>query len=332
MHCLVTGGAGFIGSHLCDALISNGHSVVALDNLASGRVRNLELVKLNANFKFIKADIRYIDEIDDAFVGIDCVFHLAGLADIVPSIEAPGNYFATNVTGTLNVLECARKYEVKRLTYAASSSCYGIPSNFPTVEDAPIDPRYPYALTKYMGEELILHWARIYKIPSVSLRLFNVYGTRSRTSGAYGAVLGVFLAQRLNGYPLTVVGDGSQTRDFTYVTDVVQAFLAASMSSLTGEVMNVGSGHHYSINELVKLIGGSVEFIERRPGEPDCTFADIKKINTLLGWSPKISLQDGVKLMMANINDWSGAPIWDKSSIQRATKTWFEVLSEEQKK
>lgn len=326
MKCLVTGGAGFIGSHLVELLVAQGHEVIALDNLSSGGIKNLSNVVESPRFTFFKADIRDVRAIEPAFVGVDWVFHLAGLADIVPSIEMPDQYYSTNVTGTFNVLECAKANGVRRFVYAASSSSYGIPDNYPTDELSPIRPQYPYALTKYMGEELVLHWSQVYGLPAISLRLFNVYGTRSRTTGAYGAVFGVFLAQKLNGRPLTVVGDGSQTRDFTYVTDVAGAFYAAAQSSVHGQALNVGSGNHYSINHLVGLLGGTVEYIPKRPGEPDCTFAKVEKITKLLDWRPQISFENGVAMMMANIENWREAPIWDSSSIQKATQSWFKYL------
>jgi len=251
---------------------------------------------------------------------------MAGLADIVPSIEQPDNYYQTNVTGTLNVLQCALEAGVKRLIYAASSSSYGIPDIYPTPETSPIDPQYPYALTKYMGEELVLHWVKTYKLPAVSLRLFNVYGPRSRTSGAYGAVFGVFLAQKLKGSPFTVVGDGTQTRDFTYVTDVAAAFIKAAQSDVSGEAMNVGSGNHYSVNHLIELLGGPVVHIPKRPGEPNCTFADTKKIARLLAWKPEVAFEDGVRNMLDSIQNWSDAPVWNVNTIEKATSTWFRYL------
>lgn len=330
MKCLVTGGAGFIGSHLVELLITQGHDVLVLDSLTSGRIKNLSAVEENQKFKFIRADIRDVKALESVFIGIDWVFHLAGLADIVPSIELPEEYFSTNVTGTLNILECARVNGVKRIVYAASSSCYGIPDAYPTDESSPIKPQYPYALTKYMGEELVLHWSQIYGLPGLSLRLFNVYGTRSRTTGAYGAVFGVFLAQKLNQRPLTVVGDGTQTRDFTYVTDVARAFYAAAQSNLSGQAMNVGSGNHYSVNRLVDLLGGKVEYIPKRPGEPDCTFANVDKITNLLDWHPQVSFEDGVAKMLANIDNWRDAPVWNPSSIQKATQSWFKYLGSKQ--
>lgn len=326
MKALVTGGAGFIGSHLSELLLSQGHDVVVLDNLTSGRLSNLKTVTNNPKFNFIQEDIRDLPSLQPAFNGVDWVFHLAGLADIVPSIEMPAQYYSTNVTGTFNVLECARSCGAKRFVYAASSSSYGIPDAYPTPESSPIKPQYPYALTKHMGEELVRHWSQVYKLPTVSLRLFNVYGTRSRTTGAYGAVFGVFLAQKLKGRPFSVVGDGKQTRDFTYVTDVARAFLMAAESSISGEAMNVGSGNHYSVNRLVELLGGPIEYIPKRPGEPDCTFAAVEKIERMLNWKAEVTFQDGVGHMLANINDWKDAPVWDPASIRQATQAWFEYL------
>jgi len=323
---VVTGGTGFIGSHLCELLLAKGHEVVALDSLACGRLANLRDFERKPSFRFVQADIRDPEGMRPAFTGVDWVFHLAGLADIVPSIEQPAQYYATNVTGTFNVLECARDVGAKRLVYAASSSSYGIPDVYPTPESADIRPRYPYALTKYMGEELVLHWARTYQLPALSLRLFNVYGPRSRTTGAYGAVFGVFLAQKLNGKPYTVVGDGTQTRDFTYVTDVAEAFVSAAESSLTGEAMNVGSGNHYSVNRLIELLGGPAVHIPKRPGEPECTFGDTAKICRLLGWAPKVPFEEGVHRMLERIEDWRDAPVWDPGSIGRATASWFHYL------
>ena len=331
MKTLITGGAGFIGSHLAELLIGKGHEVLVVDNLLSGRLKNLQSIADHPKFSFAQADIRDTASLQPLFDGVDWVFHLAGLADIVPSIEMPAQYYSTNVTGTFNVLESARQSGVKRVLYAASSSSYGIPDIYPTPESAPIKPQYPYALTKYMGEELVLHWANVYKLPAVSLRLFNVFGTRSRTTGAYGAVFGVFLAQKLNGRPFTVVGNGAQTRDFTYVTDVAEAFLCAAESGVSGEAMNVGSGNHYTVNRLVELLGGNIEYIPKRPGEPDCTFGDITKIQRLLGWKARVTFEDGVGRMLERINDWKDAPVWNPSTINQATAAWFQYLGEEKK-
>jgi UDP-glucose 4-epimerase len=223
-------------------------------------------------------------------------------------------------------LEAARAASVKKLVYAASSSCYGIPDDFPTPETAEIRPMYPYALTKNLGEQCVTHWNQVYGLPTVALRLFNVFGPRSRASGTYGAVFGVFLAQKLAGKPFTVVGDGTQTRDFTYVTDVAQAFGMAASSDASGQVFNVGSDNTYSINHLVDLLGGDVVHTPKRPGEPDCTFADVSKIRRELGWTPKVSFEEGVALMLANIGLWKDAPVWDRESIATATEDWFKYL------
>ena len=325
--CVVTGGAGFIGSHLVERLLADGHRVIAIDNFSTGRPENLAHLKDNPKLKLVRLDIRDHEAVAPLFDGADWVFHLAALADIVPSIERPTDYFNANVAGTESVLEAARRAGVRRFVYAASSSCYGIPDSYPTPETAPIRPQYPYALTKRLGEELVLHWGQVYKMPVVALRFFNVYGPRSRTSGTYGAVFGVFLAQKLAGKPFTVVGDGRQTRDFTYASDVADALVCAAASDATGESFNVGSGATYSVNALVALLGGPVTYIPKRPGEPDCTFADISKIKARLGWSPKVSLEDGVKKMIENIDYWRQAPVWTPQSIEKATKAWFDYLA-----
>ncbi len=327
MRCVVTGGAGFIGSHVVDRLLADGHQVRVLDNFATGRPENLAHLRPAPGLTLAQVDVADLAAIQGLFDGIDWVFHLAALADIVPSIQRPLDYHRANVDGTVNVLEAARQAGVKRFVYAASSSCYGIPDLYPTPETAPVRPQYPYALSKYLGEEMVRHWAQVYHLPAVSLRFFNVYGPRARTSGTYGAVFGVFLAQKLNGLPYTVVGDGTQTRDFTFVSDVAAACLAAAASDVVGEVLNVGSGHTYSINRLVELLGGPVTYIPKRPGEPDCTFADISKIRRMLGWEPRVSFEDGVAAMLQHIESWRNAPAWTPETIATATREWFQYLS-----
>jgi UDP-glucose 4-epimerase len=324
---VVTGGAGFIGSHLVERLLADGHDVTVIDNFSTGRAFNLAHLRENPRLTVHEADVADMRRIASAFTGVDWVFHMAALADIVPSIQQPMAYHHSNVDGTIAVLEAARAAGVKRFLYTASSSCYGIPDAFPTPETADIRPQYPYALTKYVGEQYAMHWAHVYKMPVVSLRLFNVYGPRSRTSGTYGAVFGVFLAQKLHGQPLTVVGDGAQTRDFTFVTDVADAFVTAASSSVSGEIFNVGSTNTYSVNRLVELLGGDVVHIPKRPGEPDCTFADTSKIARILGWRPRMSFEEGVKIMLANIDYWREAPVWNPGTIADATREWFEYLT-----
>ena len=329
MRYLVTGGAGFIGSHLVDRILDDNNSVVVIDNLSTGRLQNLSKHKDNNSFRFIQKDVSDLSAIKEYFNGIDVVIHMAALADIVPSIVNPKEYYKSNVTGTFSVVEAARLAGVKKLIYTASSSCYGIPDKYPTAENARIDPQYPYALTKHLGEEIVIHWGRVYKLPVVSLRLFNVYGLRSRTSGTYGAVFGVFLAQKLADKPFTVVGDGNQTRDFIYVSDVAEAFYLAANSKVSNEVFNVGSGNPQSINKLVSLIKGKKIHIPKRPGEPDCTHADISKIKSILGWQPKVNLEQGVNNIIQNIDYWSNAPVWTPDKIADATKEWFECLQKE---
>ncbi|URD71007.1 SDR family oxidoreductase [Leptospira borgpetersenii] len=324
MKALVTGGAGFIGSHLVDLLLENQFEVTVLDNFSTGRAFNLNHVK--EKIDLVECDLSIQEDWIKKFQSVDYVFHLAALADIVPSIQNPEGYFQSNVTGTLNVLQASRHYGVKRFVYAASSSCYGIPELYPTPETSPILPQYPYALTKRMGEELVMHWAQVYKFPALSLRFFNVYGPRSRTSGTYGAVFGVFLAQKLAGKPFTVVGDGKQTRDFTYVRDVVEAVFAAAQSDKVGEIYNVGSGATISVNRIVELLKGEVTYIPKRPGEPDSTFADITKIKKDLKWSPKISIETGIGELLKNIDYWREAPVWTPDKIEKATSDWFKYL------
>ena len=326
MRCIVTGASGFIGSHLVDALLADGYEVLGVDDLSTGRLKNLDAARKSGAFCFLEKNIRDLCKADLPFADCDWFFHLAGRADLVPSIVNPEDYFQVNVEGTFRALQLARELGVKRFLYAASSTCYGIPDTYPTPESAPCKPEHPYALTKLMGEEMVMHWQKVYQLPTLSLRLFNVYGPRSRTTGAYGAVFGVFLKQKLAGVPFTVVGDGSQTRDFTFVSDVASAFLAAAKSDAQGEIFNVGSGHSYAVNRLVELLGGDKEFIPRRPGEPDCTFADTQKITSRIGWTPSIPLEEGVSRMMAVIEDWRDAPLWNQSTIAEATADWFRHL------
>uniref|UniRef100_UPI0040486289 SDR family oxidoreductase n=1 Tax=Limnohabitans sp. TaxID=1907725 RepID=UPI0040486289 len=325
MKSVVTGGAGFIGSHLVDALLAKGHEVVVLDNFSTGRPENLEHVK--DRIQVIECDLGIASDWCKSFEGVDWVFHLAALADIVPSIQYPQTYFRANVDGTFNVLQASIQSNSKRFIYAASSSCYGIPDNYPTTERSEIRPQYPYALTKRIGEELVMHWSQLYKMPAISLRFFNVFGPRSRTSGTYGAVFGVFLAQKLAGKPFTVVGDGNQTRDFTFVTDVVAAIIASAEADKHSEIYNVGSGCTTSVNKLIELLEGEKIYIPKRPGEPDCTFADLTKIKKEIGWAPKVTFEEGVSEVLEHIEYWRNAPVWTPDSIETATKDWFKYLS-----
>jgi UDP-glucose 4-epimerase len=323
---IVTGGAGFIGSHMVDLLLDRGFRVHVLDNMVGGRVANLAQHRNNPDLVLDECDIRALPPNHTMFAGVSYVFHFAGIGDIVPSIERPVEYLSVNVQGTVRVLEAARQAQVQKLVYAASSSCYGLAA-VPTREDHPIAPQYPYALSKYFGELAALHWHQVYGLPVNAIRIFNAFGTRSRTSGAYGAVFGVFLRQKLADRPFTVVGDGTQRRDFVYVTDVADAFLRAAEADDVGEIYNLGASNPQSINRLVELLGGEVVHVPKRPGEPDCTWADIGKISRALGWRPMVSFEQGVQRMLAEIEYWRDAPLWDPDSISQATQIWFDTLS-----
>ncbi len=326
-HAVVTGGAGFIGSHMVDLLALRGFRVTVIDNFSGGQERNLAHHEGSSAVKVARRDIRNLEPGDPLFDGCRYLFHFAGIGDIVPSIERPIDYLSVNVQGTVHVLECARRAGVEKLVYAASSSCYGL-ARTPTDESHPIDPKYPYALSKYLGEEAVLHWHKVYGLPANSIRIFNAYGTRSRTSGAYGAVFGVFLRQKLEGRPLTVVGDGTQSRDFVYVTDVCKAFLRAAETELSGEIWNVGANDPQSVNRLVDLIGApTIVHIPKRPGEPDCTWANTAKIERELGWRPEVSFEEGVAHILADIDYWRDAPLWAPDTIEQATRTWFQYMS-----
>ena len=323
---VVSGGAGFIGSHMVDLLLEKGYRVRVIDNLVGGREANLAHLDGCADLACEWMDIRDLEPEASVFAGAKLVIHLAGIGDIVPSIEAPTDYMATNVQGTVRVLECARAAKVSKLVYAASSSCYGLAA-VPTDERHPIAPQYPYALSKYMGEMAVIHWHNVYGLPVNVIRIFNAYGPRVRTTGAYGAVFGVFFKQKLAGKPFTVVGDGTQRRDFVYVTDVAAGFLAAAETDRSGEIYNLGAGDPQSINRLVDIIGNAVVHLPKRPGEPDCTWADIGKITRELGWRPTVPFDEGVRRMLADIDAWRDAPLWDPESISEATSSWFKYLN-----
>lgn len=323
---VVTGGAGFIGSHMVDLLVAEGFRVNVIDNLVGGRVQNLQQHSGNPDVVFENQDLRSTRPDDPVFRDAKYVFHFAGIGDIVPSIDRPTDYMSNNVMGTVHALEAARHAGVRKFVYAASSSCYGLAEQLPTTEDAPIRPQYPYALSKYQGEQAVLHWGHVYHLPVNSIRIFNAFGVRSRTTGAYGAAFGVFLAQKLAGKPLTIVGDGNQKRDFLYVTDVARAFYAAASTERVNRIYNLGAGNPQTVNHLADLLGGSRVQIPKRPGEPDCTWADITRIRTELGWGPQVSFEEGVQSMLRNIHYWREAPLWDPVSIAEATKNWFAFL------
>ena len=296
---IITGGAGFIGSNLTDHLVRIGHKVIILDNFVSGKKNNLAHHK-KKDVKIVKLDISKSKNLDKYFKGVDYIFHLAGLAEIIPSIKNPKQYFDNNVIGSLNVVEAAKKEKIKKLIYAASSSCYGTPKSFPTSEKDKIDLKHPYAVTKFMGEELIMKYASIFNMPNISFRFFNVYGPRLNTSGQYSAVIGNFLSQTRKKKPLTIVGNGKQTRDFIHVDDLANAFIKVIKSKSVNKIYNLGSGKRTSINTIAKIFGGKKKFIPIRPGEPRNSLANISKIKKEINWKPKITIKEGIKRLLKN--------------------------------
>ena len=326
---IVTGGAGFLGSHMVDWLLGNGFAVRVIDNLSGGREANLAHHAGNPDLAFERHDIRDLEPGAKIFADGRYVFHFAGIGDIVPSIEQPTEYMSVNVQGTVRVLEAARAARVEKLVYAASSSCYGLAAT-PTREEHSIAPQYPYALSKYLGELAAFHWHQLYRLPVNSIRIFNAYGTRVRTTGVYGAVFGVFFKQKLAGKPFTVVGDGTQRRDFVYASDVADGFGRAAATTLSGRIWNLGAGNPQSVNHLVALLGGPVIHIPKRPGEPDETWADISRITAELGWQPRVPFEIGVRRMLDEIENWRDAPLWEPASIAAATRSWFDYLSSNQ--
>jgi UDP-glucose 4-epimerase len=324
MKIIITGGAGFIGSHLVKKLLDKKHKIIVIDNFSTGRKLNIEEFK--HKIKIVKADISKQGKWSKNFANVQAVFHLAALADIVPSIQNPDKYFAANVLGTKNILNACISNKVPRIIYSASSSCYGIPKKYPTSENEKIEPRYPYALTKRIGEELILHYSKIYNLKAISLRLFNVYGTKSRTSGTYGAMFGVFLKQKIESKPLTVVGDGKQKRDFTYVSDIVEAFYKSLFYNGKIDIFNIGTGKPISVNKIVKILKCKKVQIPKRPGEPDITHANIKLVKNELNWRAKITIEKGISLILKELKYWKKAPLWTPDKIKKATVEWFKYI------
>lgn len=294
---IVTGGAGFIGSNLVDALIEKGHEVLVIDNLSTGKKENI-----NSKAKFFEADLRNFKAIEPLFKEVDFVFHEAALPRIPLSIEKPIETNEINITATLNALVAAKNAGIKRFIYASSSSALGGNAQIPMKEDALCQPLNPYALQKYVGELYCKIFSDIYNLPTVSLRYFNVYGSRQPREGSYVPVIGIFLTQKKQGQPLTVTGDGEQTRDFTHVFDVVRANILAMEKDTVGkgEVINIGAGENHSINEIAKMVGEEIKYVPLPAGEMRDTLADITKAKTLLRWQPEIKLEEGVKKLLEN--------------------------------
>ncbi len=296
MNVLVTGGAGFIGSNLTDALLTAGHTVRVLDNFSTG-----SRVYLNPAAEISELDFTQLEAIRPAFVGMDTVFHVGALPRVPLSIAEPQKTHLANVDGTLNILIASRDAKVRRVIYSASSSAYGEQASLPLKEDMRPNPMNPYALQKFVGEEYCRLFSSLYGLETVSLRYFNVYGPRMATQGAYVTVISVFRRQKSENQMLTIVGDGEQTRDFTHVSDVVAANLAA-MTSLKvghGEVINIGAGEPHSVNEIAKFFGGHTSYLPPRP-EARHTFADITRAKQLLGWEPRVKFWDGVAQLLTD--------------------------------
>ena len=292
MKALVTGGAGFIGSHLVDALIERGDRVIVIDNLSTGKRENV-----NPKAEFHELDIRNFNDISSLFKGIDDVFHLAARPRVPFSVEHPYESHVNNALGTLNVLIASRDAKIKRFIYTSSSSVYGDQKKLPLKENMVPKPKSPYALQKFIGEEYCRLFYELYGLSSVSLRYFNVYGPRMPFEGAYALVIGIFLRQKKANEPLTIYGDGEQTRDFTHVKDIVSANILAAQSDKVGrgEVINIGSGKNCSINTIAKLIGGKTVMRPVRPGDARHTLADNARAKKLIGWRPEVDIKDGIE-------------------------------------
>ena len=297
MRAGVTGAAGFIGSQIQDALIERGDDVLALDDLSTGKPENL-----NSRARFLQLDLATASELAQALDGVDVFFHTAALARVPRSIQQPLETPAANVTGTLNLLKACVDAGVRRVEYSSSSSVYGDQPTLPLTEDMPANPLNPYACQKYMGEIYCRNFVQVYGLETVCLRYFNVYGPRQVMEGAYRLVIGIFMEQRERGEPLTIHGDGEQTRDFTHVSDVVLANLLAGASTKVGrgEPVNIGSGHEFSINRVAALIGGPTVHTAPRGNDERFKRAGIDRARELLGWEPTVQLEEGIAQLLAS--------------------------------
>lgn len=301
MPVAVLGGAGFIGSNLVDELIVQGHEVTVLDNFSEGRDENLALLKkhpvVGPRLTIVRGDIRDFDMVRRVVDHKDWVFHLAAMSRIQPSITDPMLAWSQNIIGTGNVLEACRQAGVKRVVYSASSSAYGLKNPIPNVETMPTDCLNPYSLSKKVGEEMMEMYRQLYGLSTISLRYFNVYGPRHQEEGNYATVIAIFRRQKRLNQPLTIVGDGEQRRDFTFVGDVVRANILAAVNRDAFGTINIGTGQNYSINEVAAFIGGATTFIEPRPAEARVTMANVQKAKEVLGWEPKVSLKEGLMVV-----------------------------------
>jgi len=326
---LVTGALGQIGSEITKQCLKKGWFVFGVDNLITGCVENLEpQYAVHENFVYIKE----VKEIQP--VKFDYVFHCSALANIADSLENPYRYFFENVATTEYVLDLAHKMNSKFI-YCASSSCYGDIPPLPTVEDAPINCVYPYSMTKYMGEQIVMHYSKVFKMNCLSFRIFNVYSPYIKGGKGYGSVLKVFAKAWLENFkdrkPLLVIGDGTQKRDFLHVEDCARALIMGAESDYTNEIFNLGGGNPQEINYLIKLMFGKYyprDTVPARKGEPLVTWADITKVKEKLGWIPEITFEQGIKEVMENINNYKNFPYFDKEEYYKAHKDWHKYLGE----
>lgn len=291
MRALVTGGAGFIGSNIVDELLNRGHEVIVIDNESA---EENDRFYWNNKAKNHKIDICDYEKIEPLFEGVDWVFHLAAQSRIQPAVKNPVRTVRVNCEGTTNILQAARMNKVKKVIYSSTSACYGLINEPPLHEDMTTDCLNPYSVTKVAAEDICGMYTRLFGLKTVTFRYFNVYGERQPTRGQYAPVIGLFKKQKDNGEPMTVVGDGLQTRDYTHVSDVVNANLLAAESDNVGngELINIGAGKSYSVMDLVDMIGGEHVFIPPRVGESRHTLADISRANMLLNWNPKVKLEN----------------------------------------
>jgi UDP-glucose 4-epimerase len=301
MKVLVTGGAGFIGSHLVERLLNESviKKIVIVDYCKNG-VENIKHLLGNKKIKLVKLNIINLKKNNKNFKSIDCVFHLAAIIDMSSSINEPLSYYNTNVVGTLNALEAMRHHNINKIVYAASASCYGITQKTPISETSKIQLNFPYAFTKYSAEQLIDHWSKVYGINYFSLRLFNVYELKSMMSSSYNSVINIFLKQNLLKKPLTVVGDGNQSRDFVNVKDVCEAFVKAFKSNKKNKIINIGSSKSVKIIKIAKIISNRIFFLPKRDGEANSSRANISKAKKILNWKPKINFIHDIKQTFNN--------------------------------
>ncbi len=300
MKTLVIGGAGFIGSHLVEELVKLKFDVVVLDNLSTGNINNLKLVK--KKISFIKQDIRINKNLKEILFDVDCIFHLAALSKVSESFQYPKKYYNNNVIGTKNILNSINKKKLKKIIFTASASCYGNPKKIPTSENAKIQTLSPYAYSKWISEKMIMKCANKNKFNAISLRLFNVYGSRSKASSSYSSVISIFLKRKKNRQKLTITGDGKQTRSFIHVKDVVNALIKSITLVKKNTIFNVGNSKSISINEIAKVFKSKKKYVAARYGEPKHSSANINKIKTKIGWKPKISIKKGIVQLIKNLS------------------------------